>query len=139
MTHSIETLSKAIEVARAYSSFIGEVNTDRGTQFFVNKQKKNGVSQNAFQRFLEENGIVHIVSRKNNPQTNGKIERFWLEYDRHRWDFQSFDEFVEWYNHRIHGSLNVEEAETPSEAVFRKLQPEAMIGLFERRLNGRKK
>jgi len=43
---------------------------------------------------LEENGIRYIPSRRNNPQTDGKIERFWLEYDRHRWRFESIEEFI---------------------------------------------
>ena len=130
--HSIETLSRAIDVAWGYSSFIREVNTDRGPQFFVNKQNRRGNSTNAFQRFLKEKGIVHIVSRKGNPQTNGKIERFWLEYDRHRWRFSSLEDFIDWYNNRIHGALWVDIGETPSEAVYRKLQPTSMIGLFGR-------
>ena len=131
--HSVETLSKAIDVAwNDYSSYIREVNTDRGTQFFVNKQNRRGTSTNEFQRFLKEHGIVHVVSRKSNPQTNGKIERLWLEYDRHRWRFSSLDEFISWYNSRIHGALWVDIGETPEEAVYRKLQPEAIIGLFWR-------
>ena len=131
--HSIETLKRAIDVAwNDYNSIIREVNTDRGTQFYVNKQNKRQNSKNDFQRFLEDNGIKHIVSRKNNPQTNGKIERFWLEYDRHRWRFSSLDEFIAWYNARIHGALWVDIGETPEEAVYRKLQPVSMIGLFWR-------
>lgn len=39
-----------------------------------------------------------------------------------------FDEFVDWYNNRPHGSLNFEELETPEQAFWRKLQPEAIFG-----------
>ena len=58
------------------------MNTERGSQFYANK---GGKSQ--FQKYLEDLGIKHVVSRKNNPQTNGKVERFWLEYAHHRWRF----------------------------------------------------
>jgi len=30
-----------------------------------------------------------IPSRRNNPQTNGKLERLWYEYDKHRFSFGS--------------------------------------------------
>jgi len=35
-------------------------------------------------RDLWNKAYKHIVSRKNISQTNGKLESFWLEYDRHR-------------------------------------------------------
>ena len=88
--YSIRTLQNAIVHASRYNMVIREVNTDRGSQFYPNK---GGKSQ--FQRYLESVGIKHVVSRKNNPQTNGNVERFWLEYDRHRWRFPSIDEFIE--------------------------------------------
>ena len=89
-------------------------------------------SQSRFQRYLAQKGIRPIPSRKNNPQTNGKVERFWLEYDRHQWRFQTISEFIDWYNRRLHGALWVDIGENPSEAVFRKLQPESLLGLFLR-------
>ena len=50
---------------------------------------------------------MHIVSRSHNPQTNGKLEK-WLDlYERHRKDFNTFEEFVDWYNkRRYHESLD---------------------------------
>jgi len=91
------------------------VNTERGSQFYANK---GGKSQ--FQKYLEDLGIKHVVSRKNNPQTNGKVERFWLEYAHHRWRFSPIHEFVGWYNHRIHGSLCLKSGENPHDAFIRK-------------------
>jgi transposase InsO family protein len=123
--YSISTLQNAIVHASRYNIVIREVNTDRGSQFYANK---GGKSQ--FQRYLESVGIKHVVSRKNNPQTNGKVERFWLEYDRHRWRFSSMDEFIEWYNRRIHGSLWLEIGENPNDAFIRKAPPESLLGLF---------
>ena len=118
-------MNEAITTATTYNAIIREVNTDRGTQFFTHHQN----SKNAFELFLENQGIVHIVSRKGNPQTNGKIERFWYEYDQHRWRYDSLKEFIDWYNERMHGSLWTEIGENPAEAVVRKNQPGALLGL----------
>ncbi len=75
LTQLYQTLQNAIDNAAQYNIMIGEVNTDRGSQLYANK---GGKSQ--FQIYLESMGIKHIVSRKNNPQTNGKVEKFWLEF-----------------------------------------------------------
>ncbi len=52
--------------------------------------------------------------------TTGRVERFWLEYDRHRWRFETIDEPAECYNHRIHGGLWLKMGETPEEAFLGK-------------------
>jgi putative transposase len=125
MEHSIETFKAAEVKAREYNAIIREANTDRGTQFY---NVHGGLSK--FQEMLIQDGIRHIPSRRNNPQTNGKVERFWLEYDRHRWTFGSLDEFISWYNRRLHGALWLEIGECPDDAVWRKSQPESILGLF---------
>lgn len=84
---------------------------------------------NIYQKFLKKHAIRMIFSRIKNPQRNGKLERLWYEYDRHRWRFSSLQEWINWYNHRLHGALKLEWAETPIEAFQRKLRPESMIGL----------
>lgn len=68
-----------IDYSHLFHAFIKDVNTDRGTQFYSNHPK----SKSQFQEFLEQNDINFVPSRKNNPQTNGKMERFWYEYDKH--------------------------------------------------------
>jgi len=123
--HSIETLLEAIEHANTYHTSIRQVNTDRGTQFYSNKKKPS-----RFEQFLTDQGIDFIPSRKQNPQTNGKLERHWLEYDRHRFRFDSIHEYADWYNRRIHGALWVEIGESPEEAFLRKLPQESLLGLF---------
>jgi len=115
--HTIETFQKAEATAHDFNSSIREVNTDRGSEFYSN----HADSLSEFQKYLSERGIRHIPSRKSNPQTNGKLERFWLEYDRHRWRFDTIERFLSWYNDRIHGALWVDIYETPKEAVMRKL------------------
>ncbi|HDS44991.1 MAG TPA: hypothetical protein ENN68_02655 [Methanomicrobia archaeon] len=84
----------------------------------------------AFEEYLEGEGIEHVPSRKGNPQTNGKLERLWLEYDRHRWRFDSLDAFLTGYSNRIHGALDFHEGETPEEAFLRRAPPEAILGRF---------
>ena len=59
-----------------------------------------------------------------------KEERFWYEYDKHRWRFDSLNEFIDWYNDLIHGALWIEIGETPKKAFERKMPPESILGLF---------
>lgn len=127
--HSIRTCKEAIKKAKEYNIFIKQANTDRGTEFYSNKKEKNLGSKSKFEIFLESEGIEHIPSRVNNPQTNGKLERQWLEYDRHRWRFDNLQEYIDWYNNRMHGALRLEWAETPNQAFLRKMPPESLIGL----------
>lgn len=126
MEHSIDTFKRVIRCSGMLHTFIKDVNTDRGSQFYSNHPK----STSEFQEFLKKNGMRHIPSRRNNPQTNGKVERFWYEYDKHRWRYDTIEAFLQWYNHRLHGSLWLEIGENPSEALLRKLDPSSLLGQF---------
>lgn len=126
--HSIETLQSAQKIAKKFNASIREVNTDRGTQFFSNHPN----SMNKFEKYLFDSGIIHIPSRRNNPQTNGKLERLWFEYDKHRWRFSTMRKFISWYNRRMHGSLWMKYGETPGEAVWRKCPEDSLLGMFWR-------
>ncbi len=128
--NAINVLKEAEKLAKESNAVIEAINTDRGTQFYPNKKDKNGEADSVFQNYLESKGIKHIPSRRNNPQTNGKIERFVQTYRKHRNRFNSADGFKDWYNDRIHGALKLEWGETPNEAFARKLQPESIFGLF---------
>ena len=88
-----------------------------------------------FELFLEEQGINHIPSRRNHPQTNGKNERWFRTYEENRGKFKTFKEFVDWYNDRIHLGLNRRKGVTPNEAIGFKLQSGSIIGLFFRRFD----
>ena len=99
---SIETFKEAQNKTHEFNVWIREVNTDRDSRFYSNKNP--GTS--AFEHYLKREGIRHIPSRKGNPQTNGKLERLWREYDRHRWRFVSIEAFLKWYNNIIHGALD---------------------------------
>lgn len=129
---SIKSFKIAIKIAKKRNVIIFQVNTDRGTEFFSNQKERNKDSKSEFESFLIKQNIQHIPSRIKNPQTNGKLERFWQEYDKHRWKFDSLNEFLDWYNNRLHGSLNLEWGETPREAFIRKRRPEAILGEFWR-------
>ncbi len=133
--HAIETLQEALKEARKWNLEVRQVNTDRGAEFFCSpKRDGRELGETEFQAYLREQGIQHVVSRVNNPQTNGKLERLWYEYDRHRWRFGSLREFVEWYNDEIHDALWLEMFETPRKAFQRKLPVESLLGLHLRRV-----
>lgn len=134
--HAIETLREAIAQAAVWGLPIEQVNTDRGTEFFVSPKATYEATDGQFQTYLREQGIRHVVSRVNNPQTNGKLERLWYEYDKHRWRYAALSEFIDWYNDQIHDALWQEVFETPREAFQRKLPPEVLLGLHERMVEG---
>lgn len=135
--NTIAAFKETEKVAKGYNACILAVNTDRGSQFYSNTWKKKGVKGvSEFERYLESRSIRHIPSRRNNPQTNGKFERWVREYKKHRDRFGSAKEFMDWYNDRMHGALNLEWAETPNQAFVRKLRPEALLGLFLKNVMG---
>jgi ferric-dicitrate binding protein FerR (iron transport regulator) len=72
------------------------------------------------------------LAKVKHPQTNGKLERWFGEYQRHRLAFSSFEEFREWYNNRPHGSLEFERLETPERAFRRKMRPEMYFAIGHR-------
>ena len=122
-------------MAASWGLTIRELNTDRGTEFFVSvKSDRPEATPGRFQEYLARQGIRHVVSRLQNPQTNGKLERLWYEYDRHRWRYATLREFIEWYNDQIHDALWLEMYETPGEAFQRKLPTEVLLGLHLRQV-----
>ena len=131
---SIATLRAAQMEAASWGLTIREANTDRGSEFFCVEKDlhRPGVSQ--FQRYLQEQGIHHAVSGVRHPQTNGKLERLWHEYDKQRWRFPTLQAFIDWNNAQIHDSLWTEVYETPQEAFVRKLPTELLLGLHMRQV-----
>ena len=110
--------------------------SDNGSEFSSHwKHKKEG-SKGEFQKHLEKYEIKHINTSVNHPQTNGKLEKWFDLYEKKRGEFDTLEEFMEWYNDkRPHMSLDFNNAETPSEAFTRKLRQEyifhAAIRLFK--------
>ena len=92
---------------------------DHGSQFVSNFEDANS----RFVGFLKDKGIKQILCRVKHPQSNGKIEKWFDCYDRHRGAFKNIDEFLHWYNDiRPHRSLRFDVLETPSQAFIRKLK-----------------
>lgn len=89
------------------------VMTDHGSQYYTNKGDSQENTQ--FRIVLNALGIKHYVARVNRPQTNGKVERFFLTYKTEyaTGSFSNISDFIKHYNEkRIHMSLNYK---TPKE------------------------
>jgi len=101
-----------------------EVITDHGAEFVAPHQDERPCLDHAFERYLHDNDIRHSLCAVGRPQSNGKIERFFQTYEKHRWRLGSLQEFLDFYNkERPHMSLTWDELETPYEAYDR-LQPD---------------
>ena len=61
-----------------------------------------------------------------------KEERWFRTYEENRLKFDTFKEFIEWYNNKINLGLNRKEGVTPNEAVLHKLRAASLLGLFFR-------
>ncbi|MFC6764662.1 integrase core domain-containing protein [Natrinema soli] len=102
-----------------------EVITDHGTEFYANTRDDHGEADHQFESYLADNDIKQTLCQVGRPQSNGKIERFFQTYEKHRWRFDSLEAFLEYYNQdRPHQSLRYDELETPAEA-FDRLLPTA--------------
>ena len=106
-----------------------ELILDHGSEFGAHRIRDDGGWNSDFKDHLEKYGIKPILARVNHPQTNGKLERFFSEYKKHRAAFFSFDQFADWYNNRPHGSLNLDQLETPEMAFCRKMRREAYFSI----------
>ncbi len=109
-----------------------ELIMDHGSEFGAHRRDENGKWDGEFKQHIVNLGIKPILARVKHPQTNGKLEKWFDAYQRFRKFFATFEGFVDWYNNRPHGSLNFEKLETPEQAFWRKLQPEAIFGIDHR-------
>jgi putative transposase len=82
--------------------------SDHGPQYYANKA--DSTEQNTqFRICLNVLGIKHYLARVNRPQTNGKVERFFLTYKTEytTGTFRNIDDYIKHYNNeRPHMSLN---------------------------------
>jgi len=93
--------------------------SDHGAEFTSNFIEANS----RFRDYLKSKNIKQILCRIKHPQSNGKIERWFGCYDKHREAFKTKEDFMYWYNDvGPHRSLKFEELETPSQAFVRKLK-----------------
>ncbi len=82
------------------------VMTDHGSQYYANKSECGQNTQ--FRIALDALGIRHYVTRINRPQTNGKVERFFLSYKTEyaTGTFADITDYMRHYNEtRPHMSL----------------------------------
>ncbi|MFH1317358.1 MAG: IS481 family transposase [Candidatus Woesearchaeota archaeon] len=82
--------------------------TDHGSQFYANKGSVLQ-SNTQFRITLDALGIKHYLARVNRPQTNGKVERWFLTYKTEyaTGTFNNITDFIKHYNtKRPHMSLN---------------------------------
>ena len=96
--------------------------SDKGSPFYANKYDKTGKKGiSEFEKELDELGIDFWTSRRNHPQTNGKMEK-WFDTMKKRFrkhPEESLKDFVKWYNEeRIHHALDYE---TPENVYLEKL------------------
>lgn len=89
------------------------VMTDHGVQYYTNHAETQ--ENNQFRKTLNLLGIKHYIARVGRPQTNGKVERFFLSYKTEftTGNFNNIKEYIKHYNEaRPHMSLNYK---TPKE------------------------
>lgn len=80
-------------------------------------------AKSRFKAYLLSKNIKPILCRIRHPRSNGKVERWFQAYDKHRKAYKTAEEFLHWYNDlRPHKALNFEILETPSQAFIRKLK-----------------
>jgi len=91
--------------------------SDKGTQFYNSKRNKKGeLTPSLFEQELKSLGIEFWTSRRNHPQTNGKMEKWFDTMKKYlkKHPDKSLQNFVKWYNEeRIHHALQYE---TPEKA-----------------------
>ena len=96
--------------------------SDKGSQFYANTKTKDGKRTiSSFEEELSKLGIDLWTSRRNHPQTNGKMEK-WFDTLKKRWrkhPEETLQETVKWYNERrIHHALKYK---TPEDAYWENL------------------
>ena len=107
-----------------------EIISDKGSQFYANKKDKDEVKGTSeFEKALQGIGIHLITGRRNHPQTNGKIERWFKTWIEHHWRYKTLTEFVYWYNCiRFHSAIDYETPISVFYRDFQKLLPSPMGG-----------
>lgn len=126
------------DVRQAHASLarIEEVITDHGSEFYASKRDPEGEATHPFENYVAAERIQHTRCRVGRPQTNGKLERFFQTYGKHRWEEASLEAFLGWFNEvRPHMSLDWEALETPREAFDRLAKP-IILGNFVRLAEG---
>lgn len=89
-----------------------ETLSDRGTQYYAVRGETS-----RFLDYMQSRRVNHIYASIKKPTTCGKLERFWGTHNKERWNFNSLQDFIQFYNFkRPHMSLNYK---TPYEVYKR--------------------
>jgi putative transposase len=122
--HTTSALSvEVLKQAMAEHGRLESILNDRGSTFYAVEAEARRKGLTEFETFLMGNHIEQILSGVRHPETNGKLEKLFdiLETGLSR-GISSIEECAYWYNcERPHGALDLERAETPIEAYYRKL------------------
>lgn len=127
--HAIDTFNDGVKEAARWGVRVQQAKTDRGSQFYANEQAGKREGDSEFERRLEQLGIGFVPNRPHSPQSNGKSERLWYEYDKHRWRFHTLADYIAWTNDRPHSAHRYA---TPNQAWVRKLPVEVLVRLHQR-------
>jgi putative transposase len=96
--------------------------SDKGSQFYANIRTKDGKRAiSNFEQELAKLGIDLWTSRRNHPQTNGKMEKWFdtLKKRMKKHPEESLQKIVKWYNEkRIHHALGYD---TPEKTYWENL------------------
>ncbi len=89
--NSILLLGEALENCRLmFNLGVRECISDHGTQFYADKRDKQGKADHVFENFLKVQGVRQILCGVNHPQTNGKVEKWFDFYEKHRSRYQFY-------------------------------------------------
>jgi putative transposase len=111
---------KGMDEALQYG-VIKQVISDNGSQFTCNHPDHR--EDSIFEQYCISKRIKHIRTKPKHPQSNGKVEKWFDIYERHRDAFPDKNAFLHWYNHiKPHTALKWDVLETPWQAFNRKLK-----------------
>ncbi len=128
--NAVTVLERAIRQYGKPASII----SDHGTQFYAvaAQERKRGATE--FEKYLVANDIRHLLARVRHPETNGKIERLFGEFNRKVHLAFGIDDFVHWWNEvKAHESLDWKNFETPALAFQRRMPPDGIAVNEERK------
>ena len=93
--NSVLLLKEALQSCRqAYNLGIRECISDHGTQFYADKRDRQGEANHLFEEFLRTEVVRQILCRVKHPQTNGKEEKLFDFYEKHRGRYDSLAELI---------------------------------------------